>query len=72
MYIFNKLGIEVYEGSETITEYASGVLMLSLIALFGFLNVLDYFLSLYLVQRYDIKIKYSKLRRIISFYKIVH
>ena len=69
MYILNILGIEIPEGSEAITKYAFGVFILSLITLLAFMNVLRYFLSLHLVQRYDISNKYPKFRRIINFYE---
>lgn len=68
-FILSKLDITIPEGSETITKYAFGVFMLSLIALLSFINVLGYFLSLHLVQRYDISNKYPKFRRIINYYE---
>jgi hypothetical protein len=63
------LGIELPEGSEALTNYAFGVFILSLVALLAFMNVLGYFLSLHLVQRYDIATKYPKIRRIVNFYE---
>ena len=69
MYILNWLGIEIPEGSEAITKYAFGVFILSLVALLAFINVLGYFLSLHLIQRYDIKNKYPKFNFIINFYE---
>lgn len=68
-YIISVLGIKVPEGSEALTKYAFGVFILSLIALLAFINVLGYFLSLHLVQRYDISNKYPKLKRIINYYE---
>ena len=50
------------------TNIAFGVFILSLIALLAFINVLGYFLSLHLVQRYDIKNKYPKFSFIINYY----
>ena len=67
--ILNWLGIELPEGSEALTKYAFGVFILSLVALLAFMNVLGYFLSLHLVQRYDIANKYPKFRRIVKFYE---
>lgn len=69
IYILNKLSIKIPEGSEVLIDYASGVLILSLIALLSFINVVGYFLSLHLIQRYDIKKKYPKFNKIISFYE---
>ena len=51
------------------TNIAFGVFILSLIALLAFINVLGYFLSLHLVQRYDIKNKYPKFSFIINYYE---
>ena len=68
-YILEVLEIKVPEGSESITNYAFGVLILSLVALFAFINVLGYFLSLHLIQRYDIKNKYPKFIFIINYYE---
>jgi len=69
MYILKKLDIKIPEGSEVIAEYASGVLVLSIVALLGFMNVFVYFLNSHLVQRYDIKNKYPKFSRIIGIYE---
>jgi hypothetical protein len=67
--ILNKLGIQVPDGSEVITQYAFGVFILSLIALLSFMNVLGYFLSLHLVQRYEIDTKYPRLKKIINYFE---
>ena len=69
MYILNLLGIEVPEGSETITNYAFGVFIMSLVALLAFINVIGYFLSLHLIQKYDVINKYPKLKWLISYYE---
>ena len=68
-FILNKLDINIPVGSEAITKYAFGVLVLSLVALLSFINVLGYFLTLYLVQRYDIVSKYPKIKFIVNFFE---
>jgi hypothetical protein len=70
-FILNKLGIgmSIPEGSEALTKYTFGVLLLSLIALLSFINVLGYFLSFYLLQRYNITDKYPKLKKIVGYYE---
>ena len=45
------------------------MLTLSLIALLAFINVLGYFLSLHLIQRYDIANKYPRFKWIFSFFE---
>jgi hypothetical protein len=68
-YILQVLDVKIPEGSEQITNYAFGVFIFSLIALLAFINVLGYFLSLHLVQRYDIINKYPKLKFIVNYYE---
>lgn len=69
MYILDWLGIELPEGSEALTKYAFGVFILSLVALLAFINILGYFLSLHLVQRYDLSNKYPRFKRLFSLYE---
>jgi hypothetical protein len=47
--------------------YYVGVFLLSLTALFCFYNARIYFLSIYLIQRYNIEQKYPKLNRILKY-----
>ena len=68
-FILSKFDINIPEGSEAITKYAFGVFILSLIAFLTFINVLGYFLSLHLVQRYDIGNKYPKLKILVNYYE---
>jgi hypothetical protein len=49
--------------------YYVGVFLLSLTALFCFYNAMAYFLSIYLIQRYNIEQKYPKLNRIVKYYE---
>jgi len=67
--ILSKLGLQVGEGSEVLSQYAFSVFILSLIALLVFINVLGYFLSLHLVQRYDISKKYPKFKLLVNYYE---
>ena len=68
-YILQVLDIKVPEGGEIIVDLSFGVFTLSLVALLSFLNVLGYFLSMHLVQRYDISQKYPKLKKIVNYYE---
>ena len=43
--------------------------VLCLIALICFVNVLGYFISLYLINKYDIENKYPKFKKIIRYYE---
>lgn len=68
-FILNILDINIPEGSENLTNYAFGVMTLSLIALLCFINVLGYFLSLYVLDKYNIETKFPKLSKIKTYYK---
>ena len=68
-FIINTLDITLPEGSEKLVQYSFGVLILSLITLICFINVFGYFISLYLIQKYDIERNYSKLRIFIKFFE---
>jgi len=57
---------------DEITEIANwnfNMFILTLIALFCFINVIGYFLSIYLINIYDIKNKYPKFNKIIKYYE---
>ena len=68
-YILQVLDIKIPEGGEVIANFAFGVFVLSLVALLSLLNVLGYFLSLFLIQKYDLNKKYPKLNRIVNYYE---
>jgi|KBSMisStaDraftv2_1062788.scaffolds.fasta_scaffold1951767_1 uncharacterized protein YneF (UPF0154 family) len=53
-YILNLIGADVPASSD-MGSYGSGVAILSIIALFSFLNIIGYFLSYILINKYDIK-----------------
>lgn len=52
-FILSKFDIKIPEGGEVITQYAFSVFIFSLIILLAFINILGYFISWHLVQRYD-------------------
>ena len=68
-YILQVLDIKPPEGSEYLINLSFGVFIFSLIALLSFLNIMGYFLSLHLIQKYDISTKYPRLKKIVSFYE---
>jgi hypothetical protein len=62
--------IVVYSGAEhTLYHYSLGVLATSLVTLFSLINVLGYFISIYLIHKYDIKNKYPKYSKLISYFE---
>jgi hypothetical protein len=68
-FILSKFDIQIPEGGEVITQYAFSVFIFSLIILLAFINILGYFISLHLVQRYDFKNKYPKFKIIINYFE---
>jgi len=68
-FILNILDINIPEGSENLTNYAFGVMIMSLVALLCFINVLGYFLSFHVLDKYNIETRFPKLSKIKKYYK---
>ena len=68
--ILKYFNINIAENSEYIVNYSSNIFILLLVLLFSFLNVIAYFVSIILVNRYEsfIVTKYPSLIKIINFY----
>lgn len=67
--ILNIIDINIPEGSENLTNYAFGVMILSLVALLCFINVLGYFMSFYILDKYNIETRFPKLNKIKTYYQ---
>jgi len=66
LFIFNLLNINIPENAEPFVNYSFGVLILSLIVLFNFLNAFVSLFSLYFLNKYNVdeKLKnYPKLKK---------
>ena len=68
-FILSNIDINIPEGSETLTNYAFGVMLLSLVALLCFINVLGYFISFYILDKYNIETRFPKLNKIKTYYQ---
>ena len=68
-WILNILGVTIPEGADKFASYAFGVFILSLVALLAFINIMGYFLNLYVLQRYDITKRFPKLKSVVGFYE---
>lgn len=55
------IGKDIPEDSEPLIKYSLGILIFAIIALSNFFNVLAYFLSLYILDQYEINKKYPPL-----------
>ena len=68
-FILNNLGKDISPDAEPIMIYSFSMFTLSLIVLICFINVLGYLISLYLISKYNIDSKYSKLTKLIKYYE---
>jgi len=68
-FILSNLDINIPENASSLTNVSYGVFLLSLIALFCFINILGYFIAYILVLRGDYENKYPRLKWYINFYK---
>lgn len=68
-FILNTIDINIPEGSEALTNYAFGVMLMSLVALLCFINVLGYFISFYILDKYNIETRFPKLSKIKTYYQ---
>jgi hypothetical protein len=70
--ILSNLNIDISETDPTINQLAYGVFLLTLVAIFCFINIIGYVLTYYLIQKGDYEIKYLKLSKLINYYKKVN
>jgi hypothetical protein len=68
-FILSNLDINIPEGSENLTNYAFGVMIMSLMAILCFINVLGYFISFYVLDKYNIETRFPKLNKIKTYYQ---
>lgn len=68
-FILSNLDINIPENASSLTNVSYGVFLLSLIALFCFINILGFFTAYILVLKGDYENKYPRLKRYINFYK---
>lgn len=72
LFILNLLNISVPENAEPIINYSFGVLILSLIVFFSFLNAFLSLFSLYFLSKYNVDqklAKYPRIKKIIKYYE---
>lgn len=67
--ILKYLNISIPPESEFLVVFSFNIFILLLILLFSFLNILGYFISIILLNKYEIVLKYPKLKRIIQMYE---
>jgi hypothetical protein len=68
--ILEKLNVNI-PGPEASTHlsFVWGVFLLALVCLLSFINVVSYLTSIYLIQKYDINIKFPKFQKFIRYFE---
>nr|YP_010697737.1 hypothetical protein P1R16_mgp02 [Porodaedalea niemelaei]WCF76633.1 hypothetical protein [Porodaedalea niemelaei] len=68
-FIFKTLGKEIPADAEPIVTFSFNILILALIILFCFINITGYFISIYLINKYNVESKYPKYYKIIRYFE---
>ena len=68
-FLFHKIGKEIPADAEPFVTFSFNTLILSLIILFCFINIIGYFTSIYLVNKYNIESKYPKYAKYIRYFE---
>ena len=68
-FIFLKLGNEIPADVEPIITYSFNMFILSLITLVCLINIIGYFISIYLINKYDVENRYPKYIKIIRYFE---
>lgn len=68
-FIFKTLGSNIPEDAEPIVTFSFNILILSLIVLFCLINITGYFISIYLINKYDVEKKFPKYSKLIRYYE---
>lgn len=71
-FVFYNLDINVNDSDPIITQFAYGILLISLVAFFCFINIAGYVIVIYLIQKSDYETKYPKFARLINYYKNIN
>lgn len=67
-YIIYYFDLKLPEGLEPVAQLGFNVGLVSLSALFCFINVFGYLISIYLVKYYDVEKKYPKFRKWFNYF----
>ena len=68
-FIYKNLGSNLPKDAEPLITFSFNMLILSLIILFCFINVTGYFISIYLLNKYNVEEKYPKYKKIIRYFE---
>ena len=70
--ILANLSINIDDSDPIITQFAYGIFLLTLVALFCYINIASYIIVIYLIQKSDYEIKYPRFAKYINYYKKVN
>ena len=68
-FIFSHLNLNIDETASHFTQFSYGVFLLSLVAMFCFINVIGFLITYILIQQGDYENKYPKFKKIINYFK---
>lgn len=68
-FIFSSLGSEMPTDAEPLISFSFNMFILSLIILVCFINITGYFISIYLINKYNIEERFPKYRKLIRYYE---
>ena len=66
-FILSNLGVDV--SSIDVSDFSYAILIISVIALYSFINIIGYMLSYIFIQNRDYENKYPKLKKFVGYYK---
>lgn len=68
-FIFSSLGSNIPKDAEPIVTFSFNILILSLIVFFCLINITGYFISIYLVNKYNVEKRFPKYSKLIRYYE---
>lgn len=68
-FILNKIGKDIPIDAEPAIQLSFNMFILTLIILICFINIIGYFISIYLINKYDVENKYPKYARYIRYFE---
>jgi hypothetical protein len=69
LFLLINFNVKVNDSDPVVTKLAYWVFLISLIALFCFINILGYIISYYLIQKRNYELRNPKLKRLINYFK---
>ena len=68
-FIFKTLGKDIPLDAEPIVTFSFNIFILALIILLCFINITGYFVSIYLINKYNVEERYPKYSKIIRYFE---